>query len=173
MRRYLKTLVWICLSGGLAVTPISLSFGLASSPATSQVTSPTKAEVKNFFQQLAKAWSQKDRNPDQIIEFYAPDCSFEITIANTGQSVQLNRQQYYQTLQTSLKNNKAHSYQQAIAKIQISGQQAIVQATVTEKITYASSLSIRGISQEISQLERRHGKLLITQVKANTQLQPE
>ncbi|MBW4550614.1 MAG: nuclear transport factor 2 family protein [Aphanocapsa sp. GSE-SYN-MK-11-07L] len=172
MRRYLATLLWICLGGGLGVTPISSTFGLSSSP-PGQVTSPTKAEVENFFQQLAKAWSQKDRNPDQIIEFYAPDCDFEITIANTGQSVRLDRQQYYQTLQSSLQNNKAHSYQQAIAKIHISGQQAIVQATVTERITYASGLSIRGISQLVSVVKKRDGKLVITQVTANTQLEPE
>ncbi len=172
MRRFLTVLSWICLSSGLVPTPPNLAIELPSPLLTSQVASPTKTEVKNLFQQLAKALKQQDRDPDQIIEFYAPDCGFEITIANTGQSVRLDRQQYYQTLKTSLQN-KAHSYQQAIAHIQISGQRAIVEATVTEQMTYASGLRVQGISQQVSVVEKRNGQLLITQVTANTQLESE
>jgi hypothetical protein len=159
----------------LASGPPLATFGaeLPSPTPTTQAASPSQAEVRQLFQQLAEALAQKDRNPDQIMRFYAPDCSFEITITNTGQSVRLDRQQYYQALEISLQQHKAHSYQQAIAKIQISGQRAIVQATVTESITYASGLAVQGISQQVIVLEERNSKLLITQVAANTCLEPE
>ncbi len=161
----------LLLGSGLPLAAHAAEF--PSPVPTYQVASPSQAEVRQLFKQLEGALTKKDRSPDQIIGFYADDCSFEITITTTGQSVRLDRQQYYQALKISLKNNKAHSYQQAIANIRIAGQRAIVQATITENMTYASGIAVQGISRQEIVLEKRDGKLLITQVAANTRLEPE
>jgi hypothetical protein len=166
----LFTLILLLVSG-LPLTTFAAT--LPSLTSKTEVASPSQTEVRQLLAQLAEALTQKNRNPDQIMGFYAADCSFAITIVTTGQSVRLNHQQYYRALKISLQEHQAHSYQQAIENIQISGQRAIVQTTVTESITYASGVAVQGISREVSVLEKRNGKLLITRVVTSTNLEPK
>jgi len=134
------------------------------------VTKPTLAEVKSFVARAnvyAQTMNVAGYNP-----MIAADMKFEMNIG--GQIVRGGKQQYLTLAKQGLTDVVDYRYKSRTETIAYRGPQAIVQSLVEERIDYGGKKpTYQSISREVAVLEKRNGRLVLTELRSNTNLQAD
>lgn len=128
----------------------------------------TETEVRQFMNQVNAAAQKRDHS--KVLVFFAPDAAIKMT--TQGQTKNLSRVEYYEMMEKGGANTSNYSYNATIQSIQIKQNRAVVVMTVNERISSPSFGALSSVAKETALVEKRNGKLYMTQLAANIMLLP-
>lgn len=124
----------------------------------------TDAEARHFVNQLNTF--AKQRNHEKMMECFAPDAQIKIKIDD--EELVYTKSEYYKKMKKGQPQALKVDYQATVDSVQVKGTRAMATLTVTESVNTETFGTLASKSTEVAIIEKRGGKLMITQLVANT-----
>lgn len=130
----------------------------------------TEADVRGFLAQVDAAIARRDATA--LGATLSDTAEFVVVISHGGQvqPIRLDKPQYMQMLRDTWRLASDYQYQRQQQVVRITGAKATVTAQVTESMTLQGR-RMTSVASETAIIERVGGRLLLTRVVANGNLQ--